>query len=94
MRSLSNSLTAAEVSWGPAPEPEPAPITPFDLAVELTGDLETYREMLSIQIGKTLGLTHEVERQRTTIITLRTRNAVLRDQVEETTRALAMKDAV
>jgi len=94
MRSLSNSLTAAEVRWPQAPEPEPAPITPFNLACELTADLETYREMLSIQIGKTLGLTHEVERQRTRIIALRTRNAELRTQLDETTHALAMKDAV
>jgi len=72
MRSLANSLTAGEMRWGPAPEPEPAPISAFDLSVELLGDLETYKEMLSISLSETHRLTALVERQQATIITLRT----------------------
>jgi len=94
MRSLSNSLSGAEVGWSQAPEPEPAPISAFDLCVSLTGDLEIFKEMVSIQLGQVHRLTSEVERQRTQIITLRTRNAELRAELDESTHALAMKDAV
>jgi len=90
MRSLSNSLAGTEVDWSRSPEPEPARISPFDLACELLADLQVYKEMVSISLGQVHQLTATVSRQQATIASL---NTEIRDFLGDR-RARSENDAV